>query len=157
MHIMGDMQSKPRLVLDTNVLVAASRSSRGAAFALVQSVRAGQARMCCSPALFLEYEEVLKRTEQLAASGWSMDDVDAVLAELAGLVEPVSTHYRWRPQLRDPADEMVLEAAVNTSASAIVSFNLRDFGPAARFGLPVLLPRQVFERFDLPRSTRRSP
>jgi putative PIN family toxin of toxin-antitoxin system len=143
------MHSLPRLVLDTNVLVAASRSSQGAAFALVQAVRHGQARMCCSPALFLEYEEVLKRAEHLATSGWSVLDVDAVLAELAGFVEPVKTHYRWRPQLRDPADEMVLEAAVNGVVDAIVSFNLRDFGPAARFGMPVLLPRQVFQRFGL--------
>lgn len=147
----------PRLVLDTNVLAAATRSSQGASFALVQTFRTGRARMCCSPALFLEYEEVLKRTEQLAASGWSVDDVDAVLAELAGLAEPVRTHYRWRPQLRDPADEMVLEAAVNCAAAAIISFNLRGFGPAARFGMPVLLPRQVFERFALPRSTRKPP
>ncbi|MGC3985372.1 MAG: putative toxin-antitoxin system toxin component, PIN family [Pseudorhodoferax sp.] len=143
--------------MNTNVLVAASRSSRGAAFALVQAIRRGEARICCSPALFLEYEEVLKRPANLAASGWSAQDVDAVLAELAALVEPVRTHYRWRPQLRDPADEMVLEAAVNCNADAITSFNLRDFGPAARFGLPVLPPRQILERLQRPPTQGRSP
>jgi PIN domain len=51
------------------------------------------------------------------------------------VVEPVETHFMWRPQLRDPADELVLEAAVNGQAGAIVTFNRRDFGTApARFG-----------------------
>ena len=98
--------------------------------ALVQAIRLGPVRMCCSPALFLEHEDVLKRPSQLAASGLLASDVDAILNELAGLIEPVMTHYQWRPQLRNPADEMVLEAAVNAQADAIVTYNLRDFGPA---------------------------
>lgn len=105
--------------------------------------------MCCSPALFLEYEDVLMRRDQRAASGWSVSDVDAVLSELASLIEPVNIHYLWRPQLRDPADEMVLEAAVNAAVDALVSYNLRDFQPAARFGLRVLTPEQTLRRFKL--------
>lgn len=50
--------------------------------------------------------------------------VDGVLA----MIEPVETHFMWRPQLRDPADELVLDAAVNGRAAAIVTFNRRDFG-----------------------------
>jgi predicted nucleic acid-binding protein len=111
--------------------------------------------MCCSPALFLEYEDVLKRPEQLAASGLASDDIDAILNELAGLIEPVTTYYTWRPQLRDPADEMVLEAAVNARVDAIVTYNLRDFQPAKRFGIPVLNPEQTLKQFMLadPRSS----
>jgi predicted nucleic acid-binding protein len=105
--------------------------------------------MCCSPALFLEYEDVLKRPAQQAASGLLSADIDAILNELAGLIEPIATHYQWRPQLKDPADEMVLEAAVNARAQAIVTYNLRDFLPAQRFGLPVLNPEQCFSRFNL--------
>lgn len=149
---MGDMHNRPRLILDTNVLVAASRNRSGRAFVLVQAIRHGQARMCCSPPLFLEYEAVLKRSEQQAASSWSALDVDAVLAELAGLLEPVTLHYRWRPQLSDPADEMVLEAAVNGVADALVTYNQRDFLPARRFGLPVLTPPEALERFHLNKS-----
>jgi predicted nucleic acid-binding protein len=85
----------------------------------MQIIRLGQVKMCCSPALFLEYEEVLKRANQLAASGLLASDIDAILTEFAGLIEPVTTHYQWRPQLRDPADEMVLEAAANAQAHAI--------------------------------------
>jgi len=70
----------------------------------------------------MEYEAVLERPAQRAVSGCSERDVDAVLAELAGLLEPVRLHYRWHPQLRDPADEMVLEAAVNSGADALITY-----------------------------------
>lgn len=144
------MNSLPRLTIDTNVLVAALRNKNGPSFALMQLIRRGLALMCCSPALFLEYEDVLKRPEQLSVSGLLSTDVDAILNELAGLVLPVTTHYQWRPQLRDPSDEMVLEAAVNAQANAIATYNLRDFLPALRFGIPVLNPQQTFKKFGFP-------
>jgi predicted nucleic acid-binding protein len=69
--------------------------------------------------------------------------VDGVIA----LSEPVETHFLWRPQLRDQADEMVLEAAVNGRADALVTFNIADFGAApARFGIETLLPREALRR-----------
>ena len=144
------MKEIPRLVIDTNILVAALRNRNGPSFALMQLVRQGQITMCCTPALFLEYEDVLKRADQLHASGLLVDDIDAILNELAGLVLPVTTHYQWRPQLRDPSDEMVLEAAANAQAQAIVTYNLRDFGPAELFGIPVLNPEQTFRQFNIP-------
>ncbi len=143
------MKSVPRIIVDTNILVAATRNRNGPSFALMQLVRAHNILMCCSPALFLEYEDVLQRPEQRAASGLRVKDVDAILNELAALLEPVLTHYQWRPQLRDPADEMVLEAAANARVHALVTYNLRDFAPAKRFGIPVLTPEQTFKHFDL--------
>lgn len=145
------MRKPCRLILDTNILVAATRNRLGPSFALVQLVRQKSVVMCCSPALFLEYEDVLKRPHQLSACAWLATDVDAVLNELAGLVEPVATHYQWRPQLKDPADEMVLEAAVNARVDAIVTYNLRDFQPSIRFSLTVLNPEQAFTHFNLQR------
>lgn len=146
------MKNAPRLTIDTNILVAATRNNAGPSFALMQMVRQAQVSMYCSPALFLEYEDVLTRSEQLAASGLQRTDVDAILNELATLITPVTTHYQWRPQLRDPSDEMVLEAAVNAQAHAIVTYNLRDFKPAQRFGIWVLNPEQAFQQFHLKRS-----
>lgn len=151
------MKYLPKLVIDTNILVAATRNRHGPSFALMQLVRCGSVAMSCSPALFLEYEDVLKRPAQLAASGLLATDVDAILNELAGLIEPVSTHYQWRPQLRDPSDEMVLEAAANAQADALVAYNLRDFLPAKLFGVPVLNPEQIFRQFKLTVQRRSVP
>jgi putative PIN family toxin of toxin-antitoxin system len=137
-------------MIDTTILVAATRNRNGPSFALLQVIRQGLVMMCCSPALFLEYEDVLKRPEQLTASGLLPEDIDAILNELAGAIEPVTTYYQWRPQLRDPSDEMVLEVAANAQANAIVTYNLRDFGPAELFGIPVLNPEQAFRQFKLP-------
>lgn len=94
-------------------------------------------------ALFLEYEAVLKRPERREAHGLSESDLDGMLSELAAVLEPVDVRFTWRPQLSDPADEMVLEAAVNGRADVLVTHNVRDFGSAApRFGIPVLRPAE---------------
>ena len=143
------MEKSGRIVVDTNILVAATRSRHGPSFALMQLVRTRRLLMSCSPVLFLEYEDVLQRAEQRAAPGLSAKDVDAILNEPAALLEPVLTHYQWRPQLRDPADEMVLEAAANARVDVLVTYNLRDFVPAKRFGIRVLTPEQTFNHFDL--------
>ena len=71
-------------------------------------------------------------------------DVIDFLDASAALIKPIEIHYLWRPQMRDQADDMVLEAAVNAMADAVVSFNLKVFGDAPRrFGIEVLLPRDA--------------
>lgn len=132
-----------RVLLDTNVLVAGLTSSRGASFVLLQAVAAGKLQIAASPALWLEYESVLKRDSIRALHGFSVQQIDQILSALAVWVHPVSLHYIWRPQLRDPGDEMVLEAAVNGQVSALVTHNVRDFSAAAlQFSLKVLTPAQ---------------
>ncbi len=100
--------------------------------------------MLATPPLFLEYEDVLKRPGQLAASGLSLADVDIALDALAALIEPVETHLSWRPQLPDPDDEMVLEAAINGRTDALVTYNTAHFRvAAARFGLRLARPADI--------------
>ena len=135
-----------RAVLDTSVVVAALRSRSGASNALLELVALGTLRPLVSTALFLEYEEVLQRPENRLATGMSEQDVEGFLAALASAAEAVEVNFRWRPQLKDPKDELVLEAAVNGQAEALVTHNVRDFEPAARlFGLRVLLPRDLLK------------
>jgi predicted nucleic acid-binding protein len=95
----------------------------------------------------MEYEAVCRRSDQRLAAGLSGRQVDIFLDAVIAMAEPVETHLLWRPQLRDPNDEMVLEAAVNGRADALVTFNLRHYGEAPqRFGLDLLLPRTAIER-----------
>ena len=138
-----------RVLLDTNVLVAGLTSSRGASFFLLQAVAAGKMQVAASPALWLEYESVLKRDSIRALHGFSVQQIDQLLSALAVWVHPVSLHYIWRPQLRDPGDEMVLEAAVNGQVSALVTHNVRDFSAAApKFALQVLTPAQLISTME---------
>ena len=103
-----------------------------------------------TPALFLEYEAVLKRPEQRAVSGFSVAEIDHLLGALATLIEPVEVHIAWRPQLRDPDDELVFEAAINGQADALVTHNIRDFSEAApRFGLRVARPGELVQELAL--------
>lgn len=139
----------PCVVLDANILVAASRSRWGASFALLQALRNGRYKALVSVPLMLEYEAVLHRPEQLVASGRGAKQTDAFLDALCLLVESVHLHYPWRPQLRDPADEMVLETALNGRADALISLNVGDFAAAARFRLPVLAPGAFLRQLHL--------
>jgi len=139
-----------RVVLDTSVVVTAFRSNQGASFGLLHAVAEGAVTALATPSLFFEYEEVLRRSEHRAVSGLTLADVDAVLAALAFWIEPVDVHLQWRPQLPDPDDEMVLEAAVNGHADALVTFNLRDFAKVApRFGLRLARPAQILREIRI--------
>ena len=131
-------------MLDTSVVVAALRSRRGASNEVLRLVARKRLVPLVTIALFLEYEEVLGRAEHRLAHGLDLEEIGRFLAALASSCEPVETRFRWRPQLRDPGDEMVLEAALNGQADALVTHNVRHFAPAARrFGLRTLTPGQL--------------
>ena len=138
-----------RVVLDTSVVVAALRSRAGASNRVLELVARGKVQPLTSTALFLEYEEVLRRPENRLATGMSEEDVEEFLVALVSAAEPVEINFRWRPQLKDPQDELVLEAAVNGRAEALVTHDVRDFESAAGlFGLRILLPRDVLKELE---------
>jgi putative PIN family toxin of toxin-antitoxin system len=114
-------------VVDTDVMVAALRSDRGASRQLLLAALDRRFELLLSVPLILEYEAVLNRPEHLAACGLSGDEVGRILDDLAAVARPVRLAFRWRPRLSDPDDDMVLETAINGSADAIVTFNQRDF------------------------------
>jgi predicted nucleic acid-binding protein len=133
--------------MDTDAVVAAMRSLAGASAAIIRAVRQRQATLLLSVPLALEYEAVCRRSEHREESGLSVKQVEIFLDAIIAMGEPVRTHFLWRPQLRDLNDEMVLEAAVNGRADALVTFNLWDYGTTpAQFGVEVLLPREAIAR-----------
>lgn len=136
-----------RVVLDTSVVVAALRSQLGASNAVLGLVATRRLIALATPPLFLEYEDVLKRPEHQLIHSLVEEQIDEFLAEFAALIEPIETHFRWRPQVRDPSDEMVFEAAINGSADALVTFNVADFAEAGqRFQIPILKPADVLRK-----------
>jgi putative PIN family toxin of toxin-antitoxin system len=136
-----------KVVLDTSVLVAGLRTRNGAGNAVLRLVANRQIVLLVSPPLFLDYEDVLKRPEQRLAHGLTLEAVDEFLSELAALIEPVELHFRWRPQVKDPDDEMVLESAINGRADALVTYNIRDFAEAGeRFRIPIVHPADLLKK-----------
>jgi len=127
-------------VLDTNVLVAALRSNRGASFQLLSFIGQSEFEINLSVPLVLEYEDVCKRDGLI--NGLSSQDVDDMLDYLCTVGRRRRIFYLWRPFLRDPKDDMVFELAVEAECQTIVSFNRRDFAGIKKFGLQIQTPRE---------------
>jgi len=134
-------------VADTDMIVAAMRSPGGASAAILRAVRREKVDLLLSVPLAMEYEAVCLRPEHQIAAGLSEQEVLIFVDTVIAMAEPVKIHFLWRPQLRDPSDEMVLETAVNGQADLLVTFNARDYGTVPeRFGIQVMTPRRAMER-----------
>lgn len=128
------------VILDTNVLIAGLRSRRGASFALLERLGAGDFEISISVPLVLEYEAVARR--QSRELGLTHDEIDTVLDFLCSVAHHRQIFFLWRPFLRDANDDMVLEVAVEARCTYIVTFNLRDFAGIEQFGLRAVTPAQ---------------
>ena len=137
---------KPRVVLDTNVLIAALRSRNGASFQVLERIGRGQFEIILTVPLVLEYEDVAKRTAQSA--GLLHSDVDDILDYMCHMGELRDIFFLWRPFLKDPLDDMVLEAAVEGACDFIVTHNIKDFAGVEQFGLEVLRPGAFLRKLE---------
>jgi putative PIN family toxin of toxin-antitoxin system len=126
-------------VLDTNVIVSALRSRRGASFAIVRRLGQEWTPLISVP-LILEYEAAGKREAQRLKIPEST--VDAIIRAFCFFGRETDIHFLLRPILPDPGDEFLLELAVAGRADALVTHNLRHFAGAERFGIQVMTPRE---------------
>ena len=131
------------------MIVAALRSRTGASNRLLELVAVGRLQPLVTTPLFLEYEEVLQRPEHRLVTGMTLEDIERFLAAFASAATAVEVNFRWRPQLSDPDDELVLEAAVNGKAEALVTHNVSDFRDVDRlFGLRVVTPGELVKELE---------
>lgn len=133
----------PQIVIDTNVVISAQRSKRGASSKLMSLIGTGSFDLHVSVPLVLEYEEVLLREEQRL--GLTSQDVDDLLDAICALAQQHQIHFLWRPFLRDEKDEMLLELAVASSCDYLVTYNKRDFRGAEEFGIRVVDAREFLQ------------
>ena len=138
-----------RIVLDTSVLVAAARSHQKTSFALVGSLPHPRYEFALSVALYTEWQAVLTRPEHLPP-GLQPQDALAYLRYLASIAHLQDVHYLWRPFLRDPDDDMVLECAVASGSRYLVTHNVRDFARITSLGISPVTPAEFLDMLRSP-------
>jgi putative PIN family toxin of toxin-antitoxin system len=137
------MMQTPQVVIDTNVLVTAPRSKRGASSKLMSLIGTNRFDIHVSVPLVFEYEAVLlHHREQLALTP---DDVADVVDAVCALAVPHKIYFLWRPYLRDRKDELVLELAVAARCDYIITYNQRDFRGVEMFGIRISDPRTFLQ------------
>lgn len=133
-----------QIAIDTNVLVSALRSQNGASFKLLSLVGISkQFEINLSVPLVLEYEDVTNRQRHI--NGLSAQDISGILDYLCSIANCRQIYFLWRPFLKDPKDDMVLELAVEAQCQYIISFNKKDFAGIEKFGLQVLTPQEFLK------------
>lgn len=136
--------AKPLVVIDTNVFISGLRSRRGASFKLLSMLGEGAFDISVSVPLVLEYETIARR--QARALGLDSETIDDILDYLCRVALRREIFFLWRPFLKDPKDDLVLELAVESESEFIITYNRRDFAGTEKFGIKVLTPKEFLKR-----------
>jgi len=131
------------IIMDTNVLFSGLYSSTGASFQILRLLDAGKIKPVISTTLLFEYEDVLKREQTVL--NLSHKQVDTVLDNICALSNFQEIYFLWRPYLKDPKDDYVLEVAVASKTKIIVTHNLKDFKGVEKFGIQAITPGNYLE------------
>ena len=134
------MKKIPRITIDTNVLVAALKSRRGASYKLLSFLGQNLYTFVLSVPVMMEYEDVLKRKD--LGIKVPEDKIDNLLDRIAYLGEQREIFFLWRPYLKDPKDDLFLELAVESNCDYIISYNKSDFIGIDKFSIQVLTPKE---------------
>jgi len=135
--------SIPNIVIDTNVIIAALRSKKGASNKLLSLVGTSKFEIHDSVALILEYEDVIQR--QRTELGLSEDEVSIFIDSLCSMAHHHQIYFLWRPSLPDVNDELVLELAVSANCEYILTHNIKDFKGTEKFGVKAITPKEFLQ------------
>lgn len=138
---------KTQIVLDTNILVSALRSRQGASYKLLMLVGQANFEVNLSVPLILEYEDAAKRL--LGYIPLAERDIDNILDYLCQVAHRREVFFLWRPFLKDPKDDMVLELAVSSGSEAIITYNRQDFVGIEQFGIEAITPAEFLLRIGV--------
>ena len=127
------------IIIDTNVLVSALKSDMGASYALISTLPSPKFQFSISVPLYNEYQDVLTRKEHLTGAS-TEEEILSFLRYLCKIANRKKIFYLWRPWLKDPKDDMVLELAVAAQSKYIVTYNLKDFANIQKFGIEAVTP-----------------
>lgn len=132
-----------QVVLDTNVLLTALRSNKGASYKLLTLIDCGKFEINLSVPLVLEYEDILKR--DTPGTYLSNKEIDNILDYLCKIANKREIFYLWRPFLKDPKDDFILELAVESKSDFIITFNQKDFTGIDKFGIEAITPKNFLK------------
>jgi putative PIN family toxin of toxin-antitoxin system len=139
------MNEKP-IIMDTNVLLSGLRSQKGQSNKLLQKLYLDEVKIAISVPLVLEYESVLKR--ELNRSVFTEEDIDVIINYICMVGIPIKIFYLWRPFLKDPYDDHVLEVAIAANCDYIVTYNKKDFKEAQHFGIKAVTPYEYLVELE---------
>ena len=134
---------KQLIVIDTNVILSALQSNKGKSFELISKITEDLFDFAISVPLILEYEAVLKR--KLNRTIFTDTDIEDFINYLCKVGIKTKLFYLWRPYLKDPFDDHVLEVAIQSNANTIVTYNKKDFKEAEKLGKKILTPKEFLE------------
>lgn len=132
------MQEKKRVVIDTNVFISALKSKNGASYKLLFETSRDKYEQCVSPALILEYESVAKRRNLKL----SFDRISDIIDMICALSKKCEIYFLWRPFLKDPKDDFLLELAIESKSEYIITYNIRDFKGVSKFDIKPITPKE---------------
>lgn len=138
---------KPLIVIDTNVILSAFQSSKGKSFELISKIGEGDFDFAVSVPLVLEYEAILKN--HLDRDIFTDSDIDDFIDYICAVGVRTKIFYLWRPYLKDPFDDHILEVTIQSNAQAVVTFNKKDFREAENLGVRILTPKEFLEELEV--------
>lgn len=133
-----------QIVVDTNVLLAGLRSTRGASYKLLSILNDRRWQVNISTTLMFEYEEILKR--KASQLGLTLEDIEDVLDSICAIANKHSIFYLWRPTARDPDDDFLIDLAIKSRANFIITYNKRDLQQAKKLGIQLLSAKEFLQK-----------